>query len=176
MKKLLIVITLLVGALFLANNVYAASEADLKSILTDPVNIGGKEYEIKSKVKALVDKYLNENDLSSADINYIYNVATEARNKLKNQSSTTIEGLSADIKQQLKDMVDDINDHTDVDATVLNGKLIIYNDDNTEFAKISDPVKQTGESANILYGVYITSLLIVLVGVMLTVKKLCENR
>ena len=176
MKKLLIVLSLLFGVLFWTSNVNAATLEDLKKILTDPIVLGGQESEIKNDVKVRVDKYLKENTLSSADINYIYNAVTNARNILKNQSSTTFEGLSADIKEQLKDIVDDIDDNTDVDATVEDGKLVIYNDDNTVFDKVSDPIKQTGESTNILYVIYAISLSVVLIGVGLTVKKLNTNR
>lgn len=176
MKKIMIVVTMVLSILLWTTNVFAASESDLRKILTDSITINNKKYVVKNNVKVLIDKYLHENSLTSEDINYIYDAVKTARDIVEDQSGDTYATLSKKAKDELKQLVDNISLHTNVDATAKEGKLIIYNDDDTVFAIITDPIKQTGESTNIIYIAYVVSIAIILVGAGLLVRKLYITR
>ena len=172
MKKIIMVIAIMLSILLWETDVFAASESDLRAILTDSIMINNKKYVVKNDVKVLIDKYLRENSLTSDDINYIYDAVKNARDIVEDQTGDTYATLSKETKDALKQLVDNISLHTNVDASAKEGKLIVYNDDDTVFAIITDPIKQTGESTNIIYIAYTVSIAIVLVGASLLIRKL----
>lgn len=90
--------------------------------------------------KVLAERYLNQNPVSSTDADYIAGKIDEAVAAMRNSGVSDFSDLSklpASLKATLKQLVQDIAANTSVKATVINGRVIIYNADGSKFAELS---------------------------------------
>ena len=103
MKKLLTV--LMATALFAGmTSVSAMSESELKSKLTATYTINGESVSLSSSQKALVKRYLDKEEVSSTDADYIAAKVDEAIAILNNsgEKAKNFKNLSATTKNKLK--------------------------------------------------------------------------
>ena len=161
MRKLLTVV--MATALFAGiANVNAMTESELQSKLTSTYTINGNKVSLTSSEKALVERYLKAEDISSTDADYIASKIDEAINILKNSGEdvSNFKKLSASTKDKLKALVSDVSANTSVKATVVGGEVRIYDSNGKLFAEISSLVKQTGAS----YTVAVIASIITILG------------
>lgn len=146
MKKMLLVALFSVMCLVGINNVSAMTEDELKSKLTATYTVNGVEWSISNGYKNQLEQYLANNDLSSADCDYIASVADKALAIVEAGSATSVSELTRTEKDKLKDLVRDVSNNTAVKATVTDkGTFILYNLDGSKFGTIDKTsVKQTG--------------------------------
>lgn len=172
MKKLRNILCLvLFVCLFGVVNVNAMSKEELKNKITKTYTINGATFKLSAAKKAQVENYLDNNDISESDMNYISNKIDEAISMVEEYGVTSIDQLSTTQKNELKKLVTDVSNNTAVKATVVNGQITLYNLDGTEFGPINkDDIKYT--SNNIV--VTITGA-IALIGISIAIIKAKKN-
>lgn len=146
MKKMLFAALFSVMCLVGMTNVSAMTEEELKSKLTATYTVNGVEWSISNGYKNQLEQYLANNDLSSADCDYIASVADKALAIVEAGSATSVSELTRSEKDKLKELVKDVSNNTAVKATVTDkGTFILYNLDGSKFGTIDKTsVKQTG--------------------------------
>ena len=146
MKKMLLAALFSVMCLVGMTNVSAMTEEELKSKLTATYTVNGVEWSISNGYKNQLEQYLANNDLSSADCDYIADIADKALVIVEAGSATSVSELTRTEKDKLKELVKDVSNNTDVKATVTDkGTFILYNLDGSKFGTIDKTsVKQTG--------------------------------
>ena len=175
MKKLALA-TLVISLFFGMVSVNAMSEADLKAKLTQTITISGQKMTLPSETKVLVERYLNENEVSSKDCDYIANKVDEAIAIVQGEGQTDMNKLSRSSKDKLKTIVKEVSSNTSVKATVSKGVLIIYNADGTVFAEVSHLVKQTGSETSQIVAVAGVALVVVAAGAYLVVRQVKTSK
>ena len=151
--------------------VSALSERDLLKKLTAAYNINGYNFQLSEGDKALAKRYLDENNVSATDADYIANKIDEAINILKSSGATNFSDFSklpAETKSKLKSLVTDIASNTSVKATVKKGAVVVYNADGSVFAEMNKLVKNTGSN---MYVIPVLALLIVAVSAFTLTRK-----
>ena len=172
MKKILI--TLLVFTLFLTG-ARAMSESDLLAKLTASYDINGFTFQLSGGDKALAKRYLDENEVSSKDADYIAGKIDEAISLMRKSGAKDFSDFSklpSSLKSSLKKLVQDVASNTSVKATVTKGKVVIYNADGTVFAEMSKLVKNTGSEFEIIP---LVALFVSVVGIVLVYKNVKAN-
>ena len=165
------IVTLLSLILMGTVQVKALSENDLLKKLTSSYDINGYTFQLSEGDKALVKRYLDENEISSADADYIATKIDEAIQILKDSGATDFSDFSklpSATKNKLKSLVTDIASNTSVKATVKKGSVVIYNADGSVFAEITKLVKNTGSS---MYVIPALALLIIATGAFIITRK-----
>lgn len=175
MKKLALA-TLVISLFFGMVSVNAMSEADLKAKLTQTITISGQKMTLPSETKVLVERYLNENEVSSKDCDYIASKIDEAIAILKAEGKTDFSKLSTSTKTKLKSLVSDISSNTSVKASVKKNALIIYNADGTVFAEVSKLVKQTGRETSQIVALVSIAGVVVVAGAYLVVRQVKTSK
>ena len=173
MKKMLVL--LLTGVLFLATGVKAMSEEDLQAKLIKSYDINGSTYSLSEGDKALVKRYLKQNEVSSKDCDYIAGKVDEAISIMRKsgvKDFSNFSKLPASLKNDLKKLVEDVAANTKVKATTKKGSVVIYNTDGTVFAEITSLVKNTGSNFDIIPTV---ALFVSVLGIALVVKNIKAN-
>lgn len=170
---------LLLAALFLIGvcHVNAMTEDQLYDALTQKITINGKKWGVDEKIKSRIKRFLDENEVSSKDADYINTQIDVAIKILKEAGTTDPKKMTAKQKQDLKDLAANVTRNTtSVKATVENGQLIVKNANNVEYFRSDDGlVKYTGTDANVVAIVAGLSLLIVAAGSVLIVKQVKQN-
>ncbi|MBR3229955.1 MAG: hypothetical protein IKF91_03915 [Bacilli bacterium] len=172
MKRILI--TLLVFTLFLTG-ASAMSESDLLAKLTTSYDINGYTFQLSGGDKALAKRYLDENELSSKDADYIAGKIDEAISLMRKSGAKDFSDfgkLPSSLKSSLKKLVQDVASNTSVKATVTKGKVVIYNADGTVFAEISKLVKNTGSEFEIIP---LVALFVSIIGIVVVYKNVKAN-
>ena len=172
MKKILI--TLLVFTLFLTG-VRAMSESDLLAKLTASYDINGFTFQLSGGDKALAKRYLDENEVSSKDADYIAGKIDEAISLMRKSGAKDFSDFSklpSSLKSSLKKLVQDVASNTSVKATVTKGKVVIYNADGTVFAEMSKLVKNTGSEFEIIP---LVALFVSIIGIVVVYKNVKAN-
>ena len=173
MKKMLFL--LLTGVLFLATGVKAMSEDDLQAKFTKSYEMNGSTYSLSEGDKALVKRYLKQNEVSSKDCDYIAGKVDEAISLMRKSGVKDLSEFSKfpkSLKDDLKKLVEDIAANTKVKATTKKGSVVIYNTDGTVFAEITKFIKNTGTNVNIIPTV---ALFASILGIALVVKNIKAN-
>ena len=172
MKKICAVV-IAVCLLFGISNVYAMSEAKLKSKLTQTITINGVQVSVDNETKVAIERYLNQFDVSSSDADYIAARVDKAVEILKEEGQTDFAKLSRTAKNKLKALVEEISANTSVKATVTNGSLVVYNPNNgSEFFEATKLVKHTGLGTSPLAIIAGLSVIVVAAGTCLVIKQL----
>ena len=172
MKKILI--TLLVFTLFLTG-ASAMSESDLLAKLTASYDINGYTFQLSGGDKALAKRYLDENEVSSKDADYIAGKIDEAISLMRKfgaKDFSDFSKLPSSLKSSLKKLVQDVASNTSVKATVTKGKVVIYNADGTVFAEMSKLVKNTGSEFEIIP---LLALFVSIIGIVVVYKNVKAN-
>lgn len=172
MKKILI--TLLVFTLFLTG-ASAMSESDLLAKLTASYDINGFTFQLSGGDKALAKRYLDENEVSSKDADYIAGKIDEAISLMRKSGAKDFSDFSklpSSLKSSLKKLVQDVASNTSVKATVTKGKVVIYNADGTVFAEMSKLVKNTGSEFEIIP---LVALFVSIIGIVVVYKNVKAN-
>lgn len=172
MKKILI--TLLVFTLFLTG-ASAMSESDLLAKLTASYDINGFTFQLSGGDKALAKRYLDENEVSSKDADYIAGKIDEAISLMRKSGAKDFSDFSklpSSLKSSLKKLVQDVASNTSVKATVTKGKVVIYNADGTVFAEMSKLVKNTGSEFQIIP---LVALFVSIIGIVVVYKNVKAN-
>ena len=161
MKKLLSV--LIAVALFAGiTNVSAMSENELKNKLTATYSINGNKVSLSTSDKVLAERYLNVEDVSESDADYIAKKIDEAVSIVRKsgEDARSFKDLSKATRTKLKALVADISANTSVKASVSEGSVLIYGSDGKLFAEVTGLVKQTGAN----YTVAIIASIITILG------------
>ncbi len=176
MKKLIALV--LVGFLFFAgvNSVSAMSEADLKAKFEETLTLNGDKYGLSSGVIVLVERYLNEYEVSAEDADYIAERIDKAKGIIEKDGHAKFADFSEDTKKQLKTLVDEIDRKTSVSARCTKGSVIVEDKDGKTFAEVTELVKQTGSETSTIALMSSISLIIVLAGTALLGKKAVSIR
>lgn len=146
MKKITLVLLLAVG-LLVTTNVSAMTEAELKAKLTDTYTVNGRTEKVNSSVVVQIERYLDENEISSEDCDYIAKKVDEAIALIEKGSATEWSKLSAAEVEDLMAIADDVSNKTSVKVALnKGGVLTVYNEDGTVFTKVSNIIKYTDAS------------------------------
>ena len=177
MKNLIkIALVALTGFVLTATiNVKAMSESELLQKFTATYNINGYQFHLNESDKVLVKRYLDENDVSAKDADYIAGKVDEAIKILRDSGAKDLSHFSKlpfSTRSQLKVLVKDIASNTSVKATATKGTIIIYNKDSSVFAEINSLVKETGSN---MYVIPTIALVIVIAGAAVITRKLRKN-
>lgn len=172
MKRLRNILCLvLFVCLFSVVNVNAMSKEELKNKITKTYTINGATFKLSAAKIAQAENYLDNNDITESDMDYISNKIDEAVSMIEGYGVTNLNQLSNTQKNELKTLVTDVSNNTAVKATVVNGQITVYNIDGTEFGPINkEDVKYT--SNNI--AVTITGA-IALIGISIAIIKAKKN-
>ncbi len=171
MKKLSIFA--LIASLFVFGTftVNAKTEDELKEILTQTITVGKEKYALSDGDKVLVERYLNEFDVSSEHADIIAEKVEAAINIIKGQGNVNFKSYPESVKQDLKTLVGEISSSTSVKATLTKDALIVYGEGNNVFAEVTKLVKQTGVETSRIAVIAGISILIVAVGTCLVIKQ-----
>ena len=159
----------LVGLLLFTFNVNAMTEAKLKEKLSQTIKVGKNYYSISDDHKVLLERYLDENEVSSAHADYIGERVDKAIEIIQKQGHVDFAKYPQSVKNDLKALVEEISANTSVKATLTKDALIIINTDGTE-VPITTLVKRTGGDNRTLIIAGI-SFIIVAVGTCLIIKQ-----
>lgn len=171
MKKKKILILLLAISLLFCTKVNAMTEDELKEKLTDSYTVNGRTEKADSSLVAQIERYLNENEVSHEDCDYISNKIDEAIALIEKGSATQWHQLTSKEKEMLISLVDDISNATSVKSSLSKGGILtIYNEDGTIFTKLSNLIKYTD---NNIIGIVIGGT-ISLIGLLLIIKKVVK--
>lgn len=172
MRKFSMTILMIAVLVFGVVNVKALNEAGLKEKLFQEVKVGNKTYTISDSQKVIVERYLDQNEISDADCTLIGEKVDAAIRIIQGQGNVNFTNYPQRVKDQLKALVDDITTGTNnrVRATLTKDGLTVQNTDGTSVL-VDGPVKQTGSETSktaIIVGI---SILIVAVGTCLVIKQ-----
>jgi len=173
MKKLFILSLAVVFAFVGMLSANAMSEAKLKEVLTKTYNINGTNYSVSSEVKVYIERYLNENEVSSDDADYIAKKVDQAVEIVRASGATDLTHftkLPKDTQKQLKTLVADISANTSVKATVTKNSVAVTNADGT-VVEVTGLVKQTGSETNIIAVIAGIAFVVTVVGACLVVRQ-----
>ncbi|MBR3162067.1 MAG: hypothetical protein IKF19_04985 [Bacilli bacterium] len=123
MKKLLIVVLLFVIGVA---NVKAISESELLDRLTKSYTVNGATFQATDEQKVLIERYLDQYEVSSADADYIVAKLEEVFSVLRNSGKTSFYDLSSSEKQKIISLVADVAANTSIDCAIVNGNLVVY--------------------------------------------------
>ncbi len=166
MKKLFSVVLVLVMFL-VVTSVKAMTEDELYKKVTQTITVNGEKYAVEEGIKNQAKAYLNQFEVSSSDADYINARITKLIKILKDEKTVVGSELSASAKQQIRDMVTEIREHTSVNATVTDGALVIYDGNGEVFVEVTRLVKQTGSGVTTTAILASISLVIVAAGALL---------
>jgi len=166
MKKLFLMVIGVVA--LLSTNVDAMTEKELQQKLTKEYTINGVSFKLDSSYVSQVERYLNENEVSSKDADYISKKVDEVVKVIESGNAKDIKSLSKSEKDKLKNIASEISSNTDVNVTVAKGgEVTVYNTDGTVFTKVSEPIKYTDNNTLIIS---LTTVAILASGVVLIKK------
>lgn len=145
MKKIICAVLLAVSVLGLTN-VSAMTKDELKTKLTSTYEVNGVKFRATDSQIVEIERYINTNDISDYDAEFISNKIDEAVAIIEKGNATSLSELTEFEKEQLMGLVNDITTQTDIKLTVEDGVITVYNLDGTLFTKIDNIVKYTNDS------------------------------
>ena len=154
MKKIGLLAILLV-ALFTSVNAKAITKDELKASLSKGYDVNGEIAYLPAKYLATAEQYIDNNDLSQNDMNYINNKISEAVWVFRAAGQTKLHSLSQTDLKKISNLFKDINNNTSVKVVFdSNGTpTAIRNLDGTYFAlpSFGNPIKYTNDNT-LVYG------------------------
>lgn len=149
----------------------AMTEQELKNKLEQTYVINGEKFKLSNDNKVLLERYLNQYEISEADADYIAARVDEAVAIIENSGKTNLNDLAQSTKDELKAIVEKVTANTSVTATVVNGNVVVYKPDGTGvFAEVDKLVKNTDTDNNLTLVVGLSAG-IVLISMVSLVKK-----
>lgn len=140
MKNMKKVLFLFVAVLLTTVSVNAMSKDELKDKLTKSYTINGVTYKLEAGNANMVKTYLEQNEVSEADCDYIASQVDKAVEIVKNANVTDLSKLSTSSKNELKALVNNIGANTKVPVSIKNGKLFVGYVNEPEKAFFNDKV------------------------------------
>ena len=181
MKKVIVFLaTLCVGLI----SVNAMSESELRSKLTQSYSVNGVTFVANSEQINLIDEYLRNYDITSADADYISTKLDEAMNVLRNSGKISFYSMTKADKNKIIALVADVSANTGVKATISKGNLYVcnYNSSScvpgTQDVFYSTPVNPstTGSIRTTSTGLTVAAAgLVSMAGIAVALKKAKEN-
>lgn len=170
MKKFLV---MLVAVTFGLASVSAMTEDELKDKLTQSYEVNGVTFKATDQQKVLIEKYLNQYDVSSSDADTIYSKMQSALSILEASGKKSFYDLSSSDKNNIIALVNDVATSTSVDAAIVDGKLVVYvpgtSSASVFYQAPVTPIAQTNSNRSVIVaGLGLFSLL----GVALAFKKI----
>lgn len=108
MKKLATVTLLIVMLVaFLAGTVNAATESELLEYLSQEFTVGGETISISESDKVKIERYLNENEVTEEQADYVIAKVDEAVSILQSAGETDLTKLSREDKDSLISIAND---------------------------------------------------------------------
>ena len=166
-KLLLFMICFVIGI----NSISAMTKEELKNKLTKAYTVNGEKYSIDETAKVLAARYLNQYEVSSKDAKYISDRIDEAVSIIQADGHTNMKDFSKSSKEKLKKLVEKVSANTSVKATVMKNSVVVYTPDGEKFAEVDRLVKQTGIDTNLNIAVISLSLVILLAGTIIILRK-----
>lgn len=123
MKKVIVFLAALCVGLV---SVSAMSESELKEKMTQSYAVNGVTFQATSTQKNLIEQYLNQYEVSSADADYIASKLDEAFNILRASGKTSFYDLSKSDKNRIVALGSDVTANTSVHVVVTKHDLIVY--------------------------------------------------
>lgn len=163
MKKLI-----LFCLLFISVNAKAMDKNELYDVLTKEYIINGEKFQVSDDIKVLVERYLNNNELMSSDMNYISNKVSNIVDIIDDSEVKDIKDLNKDDKNKIINIVKDVANKIDIKVTISDDNISIYNKDGSLFVEMTELIKYTDDTNYIVY----ISGTIVLLGIIYVVRKL----
>lgn len=163
MKKLI-----LFCLLFISVNAKAMDKNELYDVLTKEYIINGEKFQVSDDIKVLVERYLNNNELMSSDMNYISNKVNSIIEIIDDSDVKDIKNLNKDDKNKIINIVKDVANKIDIKVTISDDNISIYNKDGSLFVEMTELIKYTDDTNYIVY----ISGTIVLLGIIYVVRKL----
>ena len=127
-KALVFLFALFVGTV----SVNAMSESKLIEKLSQEIKVNGATYKISDSQKTALEQYLNQYDISSSDADFIAEKFDAAFDVLKNSGKKRFYDMTKAEKQKVKDLVIEVANSTDVDATIIKDNLVVYKPGTTD--------------------------------------------
>lgn len=124
MRRFLAIIV--VAFLFNLSSVHAISEDELFNKLTQSYQVNGVTFQVTDSQKTLIERYLNQYDVSSSNADYIVSKLDDVFNVLKNSGKKSFYDLSASDKQEIISLVAEVAANTSVDVAIVSGELVVY--------------------------------------------------
>lgn len=140
MKNMKKVLFLFVAVLLTTVSVNAMSKDELKDKLTKSYTINGVTYKLEAGNANMVKTYLEQNEVSEADCDYIASQVDKAVEIVKNANVTDLSKLSTSSKNELKALVNNVGANTKVPVSIKNGKLFVGYVNEPEKAFFNDKV------------------------------------
>lgn len=140
MKNMKKVLFLFVAVLLTTVSVNAMSKDELKDKLTKSYTINGVTYKLEAGNANMVKTYLEQNEVSEADCDYIASQVDKAVEIVKKANVTDLSKLSTSSKNELKALVNNVGANTKVPVSIKNGKLFVGYVNEPEKAFFNDKV------------------------------------
>ena len=171
MKKLNLLFAVVVSLFLIGTvSVNALTEEGLKEKILQTITVGNQEYKLTDGERKIVEDYFNANDISDAHATIIGEKIDEAISIIKGQGNVNFRNYPQNIKDDLKELVDDISNSTSVKASLTKEGLIVKNSDGSNVV-ISTLVKQTSYETSKTAIIIGLSFIIVAVGAGLVIKQ-----
>lgn len=122
MKKFLF---LFVAVLLTTVSVNAMSKDELKDKLTKSYTINGVTYKLNNGNANMVKSYLEQNEVSESDCDYISAQIDKAVEIIEKANVSDLSKLSTSTKNELKALVNNVGANTKVPVSINNGKLFV---------------------------------------------------
>ena len=132
-------------SLIVIPKVGAMSKDELLNKIKAGYTINGETVKVDSSYVTMAERYLNNNNISASDADYIAKKIDAGIAILQANNVTDPNKLSSSAKNEIKAVASDISNSTSVKVTIdkTNG-LTVYNTDGTVFAAVEkDPLKYT---------------------------------
>lgn len=170
MKKIFLAI--IATVLFIsATSVDAMTKDELKNKLTASYTVNGATIKVNGSQAALIERYLQQNNISSSDADYIAQKVDEALAVMEAGNARGLSELTKSEKNRIIAIINDVSNKTAVKIRISKGNVLtIYNTDGSVFTVISNVIKYTDNS-----GIFVVAGAISLVGMFLFMKKLAKN-
>ena len=127
-KAIVFLFTLFIGMA----SVSAMSESQLIEKLSKEINVNGATYKISDSQKTALEQYLNQYDVSSAHADIIAEKFDAVFDVLKNSGKKRFYDMTKAEKKQVKDLVLEVANTTDVDVTIIKDNLVVYKPGTTD--------------------------------------------
>ena len=172
-KKLLVLLFIFI---FGITKVSAITESELLEKLTGKHEVNGVTFEATDSQKELIERYLDQYEVSNTDADYIVSKLEEVFNILESSGKTSFYDLSATEKQTIISLVADVASNTDVDVAIVDGELVVYvpgTNRGEEFYKTPVNPRENGEITQTNRTVVVAGLgIITVLGMALAFRKI----
>ena len=170
MKKIMTLLTVLIMGMIMVMpfSVFAATESDVISKLSETQTINGKSVSVKSDVLNQVKNYLNNYDLTDAECQVILDNIDLAIAKAKEEGATKWSVLSTTGKNKMIEYLNNITSATTINATLTSdGTLTVMTPDGRSvFCKIKDAVVDSAvSSSTTIVNTGVTSIAVIIIAI-----------